>query len=546
MPFRIALSGLNAASSELRVIGNNVANASTTGFKKARAEFADIFASSNLGSSSNAIGSGVKLSSVTQQFSQGNIGFTDNNLDLAVSGQGMFVLNDNGVPVYTRAGAFGVDRNGFIANSQGQILQGDIADRNGNLTNTTGDLQLNFDNIEPQATSSAEIALNLNSSLPVPGATPTSSLNVPSTTILDEDAPIAPAAGSTIVGTAFNMQDNYGVNRSVQIEYTHTAANTWTATLRDNVSGNIFPGSTPIDTSGTSVSPSSVDFGWVPQTGTGAQDPIIVAANISAITLLAAAADGDTSVSTASTVNNGTAQVPFSENDATTYSHSTSMTIFDSQGTPHLLTQYYRKSTQANQWEVFTFREGNRVDAAVGQPGQTVQFDTSGQLQSPNPNLPAISFNPGGGAASITMSVDISGVTQFGSSFSISSLTQDGFSTGQLSGIDISDTGIVLSRFTNGQTQILGQVRLANFTNPQGLRQLGDTTWAESFESGQAVVSQPGSSGLGLVQSGALEGSNVDLTEQLVGMITAQRNFQANAQVISTADTITQAIINIR
>jgi len=546
MPFRIALSGLNAASSELRVIGNNVANASTTGFKKARAEFADIFASSNLGSSSNAIGSGVKLSSVTQQFSQGNIGFTDNNLDLAVSGQGMFVLNDNGVPVYTRAGAFGVDRNGFIANSQGQILQGDIADRNGNLTNTTGDLQLNFDNIEPQATSSAEIALNLNSSLPVPGATPTSSLNVPSTTILDEDAPIAPAAGSTIVGTAFNMQDNYGVNRSVQIEYTHTAANTWTATLRDNVSGNIFPGSTPIDTSGTSVSPSSVDFGWVPQTGTGAQDPIIVAANISAITLLAAAADGDTSVSTASTVNNGTAQVPFSENDATTYSHSTSMTIFDSQGTPHLLTQYYRKSTQANQWEVFTFREGNRVDAAVGQPGQTVQFDTSGQLQSPNPNLPAISFNPGGGAASITMSVDISGVTQFGSSFSISSLTQDGFSTGQLSGIDISDTGIVLSRFTNGQTQILGQVRLANFTNPQGLRQLGDTTWAESFESGQAVVSQPGSSGLGLVQSGALEGSNVDLTEQLFGMITAQRNFQANAQVISTADTITQAIINIR
>jgi len=542
MPFRIALSGLNAASSELRVIGNNVANASTTGFKKSRAEFADIFASSNLGASSNAIGSGVKLSSVTQQFSQGNIGFTDNNLDLAVSGQGMFVLNDGGVSVYTRAGAFGVDRDGFIANSQGQILQGDIADSNGNLTNTTGNLQLNFDNIEPQATSAAEVSLNLNSSLPVPGATPSSSLTVPAGTILDEDAILA----TPIVGTAFNMQDNYGVDRSVQIEYTRTAANTWSALLRDNVSGNTFPASSAIDTSGASPSPSSLDFSWVPETGTGAQDPVVVATNISAMTLVAAAADGDTSAGTAATVNNGSAQVPFSEDDATTYSHSTSMTIFDSQGTPHLLTQYYRKSTQANQWEVFTFREGNRVDAAVGQPGQTVQFDTSGQLQTPNPSLPAISFNPGGGAAPITMSVDISGVTQFGSSFSISSLTQDGFSTGQLSGIDISDTGIVLSRFTNGQTQILGQVRLANFTNPQGLRQLGDTTWAESFESGQAVVSQPGSSGLGLVQSGALEGSNVDLTEQLVGMITAQRNFQANSQVISTADTITQAIINIR
>jgi len=542
MPFRIALSGLNAASSDLRVIGNNVANASTTGFKKSRAEFADIFASSNLGASSNAIGSGVKLSSVTQQFSQGNIGFTDNNLDLAVSGQGMFVLNDNGVSVYSRAGAFGVDRNGFIANSQGQILQGDIADSNGNLTNTTGSLQLNFDNIEPQATSAAEFALNLNSSLPVPGATPSSSLTVPAGTILDEDAVLA----TPIVGTPFNMRDNYGVDRSVQIEYTRTAANTWSALLRDNVSGNTFPASSPIDTSGANASPSSLNFSWVPETGTGAQDPIVVATNLSAITLVAAAADGDTSVSTAATVNNGTAQVPFSENDATTYSHSTSMTIFDSQGTPHLLTQYYRKSTQANQWEVFTFREGNRVDAAVGNPGQTMLFDTSGQLQTPTPNLPAISFNPGGGAAQITMNVDISGITQFGSSFSISSLTQDGFSTGQLSGIDISDTGIVLSRFTNGQTQILGQVRLANFTNPQGLRQLGDTTWAESFESGQAVVSQPGSSGLGLVQSGALEGSNVDLTEQLVGMITAQRNFQANSQVISTADTITQAIINIR
>ncbi|MCF6324241.1 MAG: flagellar hook protein FlgE [Gammaproteobacteria bacterium] len=542
MPFRTALSGLNAASAELRVIGNNVANASTTGFKKSRAEFADIFASSNLGAASNAIGSGVKIASVTQQFSQGNIGFTDNNLDLAVSGQGMFVLSDNGVNVYTRSGAFGVDRGGFISNSTGQILQGDIADVNGNLTNTTGDLRLDFSNISPQATTEAEVAFNLNSSLAVPGATPSSSLTVPNTTILDEDRGV----GVPLVGAAFNMRDNYGVERSVQIEYTRTGANTWTALLRDNVSGNTFPGSAPIDTSGANASPAALNFGWVPATATGAQDPVTVSASLTAMTLVAAAADGDTSAGTAATVNNGSAQIAFDETNATSYSHSTSMTIFDSQGTPHLLTSYYRKTGQANQWEVFTFSNGNRADGPVGSAGQSIQFDTSGQLQTPTPSLPAITFNPGGGAAQITMDVDISGVTQFGSAFSISSLTQDGFSTGQLSGIDISDTGIVLSRFTNGQTRILGQVQLANFTNPQGLRQLGDTAWSESFESGQAVVSQPGSSGLGLIQSGALEGSNVDLTEQLVGMITAQRNFQANSQVISTADTITQAIINIR
>ena len=146
----------------------------------------------------------------------------------------------------------------------------------------------------------------------------------------------------------------------------------------------------------------------------------------------------------------------------------------------------------------------------------------------------------------MNVSLDVADLTQYGSVFSVNALVQDGFTTGRLSGIDISDTGVVTARFTNGQSRTLAQVALANFSNPQGLRQLGDTSWAESFESGAALVGAPGSGSLGLVQSGALEGSNVDLTEQLVNMITAQRNFQANAQVITTADTVTQTIINIR
>ncbi|HFQ91426.1 MAG TPA: flagellar hook-basal body complex protein, partial [Chromatiales bacterium] len=141
---------------------------------------------------------------------------------------------------------------------------------------------------------------------------------------------------------------------------------------------------------------------------------------------------------------------------------------------------------------------------------------------------------------------DYSKISQYGGGFNVNSLTQDGFATGRLSGIDIDDTGIILARFTNGQSRTLAQIALANFSNPQGLTQQGDLNWAESYESGAALVGAPGSSSLGLIESGALEGSNVDLTEQLVSMITAQRNFQANAQVISTADTITQAIINIR
>ncbi|MGM0680413.1 MAG: flagellar hook-basal body complex protein, partial [Pseudomonadota bacterium] len=136
--------------------------------------------------------------------------------------------------------------------------------------------------------------------------------------------------------------------------------------------------------------------------------------------------------------------------------------------------------------------------------------------------------------------------TQFGTKFNVNALSQNGFTSGRLSGFDIDDAGMVKARYSNGQSKVLGQVSLADFSNPQGLRPLGDTTWAESFSSGAALNGTPGSGSLGSIQSGALEGSNVDLTGELVKMITAQRNFQANAQVINTADTVTQTIINIR
>jgi flagellar hook protein FlgE len=146
----------------------------------------------------------------------------------------------------------------------------------------------------------------------------------------------------------------------------------------------------------------------------------------------------------------------------------------------------------------------------------------------------------------MSIEVDLSQSTQYGSNFSVNAVTQDGFTTGRLIGIDINETGIVQARFTNGISQPLGQIAIANFANVQGLQQLGNTQWAETFASGQALRGQAGNSGFGLVQSGALEGANVDVTEQLVNMITAQRNFQANAQMISTADSITQTIINMR
>lgn len=414
MPFRTALSGLNASAAELRVIGNNVANAGTTGFKKSRAEFADIYPATNLGAASNAIGAGVRVASVTQQFTQGNINFTDNILDLAVNGQGLFRLSDSGAILYSRSGAFQVDSAGFIVNNQQQRLTGFQADAAGNITGALGDLFLDKSDIAPSETTTIDVGVNLNS-----------------------EAAIIP--GATV----------------------------------------------------------------------------------------------------------------FDPTDPTSYNNSSSLTIYDSLGSSHLATTYYRK-TAANTWDTYTFINGNEIYGAALPPftADTITFNPDGSFATPvggTVTYPA--FNPGTGANNLVLTQDYTAATpttQYGGTYSINALTQDGFTSGRLSGIDVSDTGILIARFTNGQTRTLGQVALANFSNPQGLQQLGDTTWAETADSGAALAGAPGTASLGVVQSGALESSNVDLTEQLVNMITAQRNFQANAQVISTADAITQTIINIR
>jgi flagellar hook protein FlgE len=150
------------------------------------------------------------------------------------------------------------------------------------------------------------------------------------------------------------------------------------------------------------------------------------------------------------------------------------------------------------------------------------------------------------GAADLNLTLDMDSLSQYGDTFSVSRLTQDGYATGSLTGLDISEDGIVEGRYSNGQSVALGQVAMANFSNPNGLKKLGDSAWSETMDSGPVVRGSAGAGSFGQLQSGALEASNVDLTAQLVNMITAQRNFQANAQMIQTSDSITQTIINIR
>ncbi len=418
MPFRSALSGINAASEDLKVIGNNIANASTTGFKQSRAEFADVYAATD-GATSNAIGAGVRLADVKQQFGQGNIDFTDNKLDMAINGRGLFILDDNGSRVYTRAGSFQVNREGFVVNNKGNKLVVNNADKNGNVTGAVGPLHLDSSNIVPQATSKLNVGVNLDSS---------------------------------------------------------------------------------------QVRPTTQPF-----------DP----------------------------------EVPNS------FNHSTSLTIYDSLGASHLATMYYVKTNTPNQWETHMFVDGKDAKGATAPPysSDTLTFDGAGALASINgkPVPPGVmdykNIQLDSGADPLNISINLlssTPTTQFGSRFNVSALTQNGYASGRLSGFDIDDAGIIKARYTNGQSKVLGQVSLADFANVNGLQQLGDTSWAETAASGAALVGTAGSGSLGVLQSGALEGSNVNLTDQLVHMIQAQRNFQANAQVITTADTVTQTVINIR
>jgi len=425
MSFNTALSGLNAASADLNVKSNNIANVNTTGFKESRAEFADVFAVSAFGSSDTAIGNGTVLNNVAQQFEQGNLEFTDNALDLGISGQGFFALAPNQTSnevVYTRAGAFNVDNDGFVVNSAGQYLRTFPVNSDGTVSSTS--------------------------------MSSTTTLQLPS--------------------TAGTPKATEGIELSTNLPSTAAAL-------------------------------------------TGAIDPT----------------------------------------DPSSYTNSTSVTMFDSLGNEHIVTLYYQKTATANEWDVEAYIAGGDIipasNTAPVQLGttQTLTFDPSTGGALAGASTTTLAFSVTGtefvsGAAAQTTTINFTGSTQNSGSFNVLALDQDGFPTGRLSGLDISDDGLVRATFTNGQATPLGKIALANFANPQGLKQIGNTSWVETLDSGQVLAGEAGTGVLGLIQSGALEASNVDLTKELVGLITAQRNFQANSKAIETNNAITQTIINLR
>jgi flagellar hook protein FlgE len=232
---------------------------------------------------------------------------------------------------------------------------------------------------------------------------------------------------------------------------------------------------------------------------------------------------------------------PFDPTNSQTYNQSTSTSVYDSLGNQYPATFYFTQTAVPNQWNVNMTVNGTLVGGA-----QPLTFSSTGAVTAPVGG--ALAFNgfvPPGGALPMNLNFNFGATTQYGSQFGVTSITQNGFTTGQLSTVSIDPAGIVSAVYTNGRTTQLGQLALANFPNPQGLKQLGDTNWSETFSSGTAVQGAATSASFGSIQAGALESSNVDLTTQLVNMITAQRAFQANAQVITTANQLSQTVINI-
>lgn len=419
MSFNISLSGLNAAQKDLDVTGNNIANASTVGFKQSRAEFADVFSNSVFSNTKTQVGSGVNTAAVTQQFAQGALQSTSNSLDLAIKGDGFYVLSpsENSLErTYTRAGAFQVNDEGYVATANGDFLQV---------------YQVNDDGSAKAVSLDSTVALQIPAEAGKPTAT-------------------------TAVTASLNL-----------------------------------PASATVLTAGS-----------------------------------------------------------FNPTDSTTYTNSTSAVVYDSLGQSHTLTQYYLKtgtSATDSTWQVHLYMDGTEADSSTG--GTTLTFDTTGTLTSPLPAVATtdpLNMFTNGADQSQTITLKFNPVTQYASTFQISSMSQDGATTGQLTNVSIGSDGVVAATYSNGTTTKLGMVALAKFTNPQGLTQIGDTSWKESQDSGEAIPGTPNSGTFGSINSSALESSNTDLSAELVDLIAAQRNYQANSRALEVNSTLQDTILQIR
>lgn len=655
MAFNVALSGLKVSATDLEVTGNNIANASTVGFKRSRAEFGDAYSNSFFGGGIADVGDGVQVQAIRQIHSQGNVEFTDNGLDMAITGNGYFILSDNGEAKYSRAGQFGVNREGFLVNNTGMRVQGFQADDEGNVSGVLGDLTVETNDLAPRQTTDVAALLNLDSSesvladsgstlesdgtdVGVAQAGATNGYSAQSVTVTYDDGnPATPTTAESVTTQAnesaraiadrFSTLDGVNASARTTVNITEASWNNASQTMTIAVNGVVFQPTDPTLTAGEQLADIGQQINSSALVGTTAvlngndleiiqdqgedlrfaiagtaPDAFDVQGSAGAAQSLAVGGGATATVGgvvefvldDSYAFSSGTGEIvgstvgqPFVNNafdpiDAGTYNHATSTKIYDSLGNSHVLELYFVKQPQPSNvaqeqstWQMHVLIDDTDVgDPLIGSDASratfNVVFNGDGTLnealtddvlisnwipldEEGNPNGATLPLNVVDGGAlpidfppsSSNFEIDIATLTQFGSPFAVNDLSQNGYTTGRLVGLDVEGDGVILSRFSNGEAQVLGQVALANFRDKEGLAPIGESVWIETFTSGDAVVGAPGTASLGVLTASATESSNVDLSQELVALIVAQRNYQANSKTIETSDTIQQTILNI-
>jgi flagellar hook protein FlgE len=504
---------LNGAAKSLDVIGNNIANASTVGFKGSQAQFADVYASSLNGAGGKTAGIGTKVANIAQQFTQGNIESSNNSLDVAINGQGFFRTETSGMVQYSRNGQFALDKNGFMVNAQGAKLTGYGVSANGQvLAGAPIPVQISTADLKPVSTTKVGIEMNLDSRVAAPAVHPFDAGD-PNTYNKQSPVDVYDTLGNPHVLSTF-----YVKNPSVAGAWDVYAANDGTEITNLKVA-QAAQGTTA---EFTAVNAARAD--WDAATRAIPPDAATITAALgryadaaSAMVAAAAGTAGADPAAQAAIVAAGADAARIAGYSAAQVDKAIAAAV----------------KVKAVPVDTLRFDENGALDAVLTRNG--------GKFNIELPIFPSTGSDP-----IQKMEIAFTGTTQYGTSTSDKKLVQDGYTAGNLQRFSIGEEGIILGQYNNGQSKPLGQVVLANFANSNGLEPLGNNAWAESSESGTPLVGVPDSGSFGVLQSSAVETSNVDLTAELVNMITAQRVYQANAQTIKTQDSVLQTLVNLR
>ena len=508
MSFQQGLSGLNAAAKSLDVIGNNIANANTVGFKGSTTQFADVYASALNGAGGITAGIGVKTAAIAQQFTQGNVEASSNPLDIAINGGGFFRIEQAGMTQYSRNGQFSLDKDGFIVNAQGAKLTGNGIGANGQLAvGAAVPLRIDPADQPPKVTSAIQIQLQLDSRVAAP-----------------TKVPFDPADPDTYnKQVPMTVYDTLGNSHTLSTYYVRTAnASEW----------NVY------------AAKDGTEFGMLKALGTTQSDPASVAARAAFEAASAAVPQVPANLTAAASAYATAAANAVAAAASAAVPPATATNLADVRAAADAAAALTGATPE--QIDVEIAKTLQMAPALVGQ----LKFDTNGALGSSiasrvlSTNIPIVPDT--GAQGSIPVTLDFTGTTQHGASMAEKFLAQDGYKPGSLQRFTTGTDGTIVGQYSNGQTKALGQVVLAKFTNPNGLEPLGNNAWAESTNSGIALMGTPGTGGMGVLQSSATEASSVDLTAELVNMITAQRAYQANAQTIKTQDSVLQTLVNLR